>query len=80
VLFRSIDAVVLTAGIGENVSHVRMSILEGLEFLGIEVDGEKNEIAGRDMDISKPSAKVRALVIATNEELAIARDTVRLLN
>ena len=75
-----IDAVVLTAGIGENVTHVRWSILEGLEFLGIEIDREKNEVRGRDMDISKPSAKVRALVIATNEELAIARDTIRLLN
>jgi len=74
-----IDAVVLTAGIGENVTHVRWSILEGLEFLGIEIDREKNEVRGRDMDISKPSAKVRALVIATNEELAIARDTIRLL-
>ncbi|MCL2060635.1 MAG: acetate kinase [Oscillospiraceae bacterium] len=75
-----IDAVVLTAGVGENVAHVRMGIVGGLEFMGIEVDGDKNEaVAGRDIDISTPGAKVRTLVIATNEELAIARDTVRLL-
>ena len=75
-----LNAVVLTAGIGENVTHVRMRILEGMEFFGIEVDAEKNEVRGRDMDISKPTAKVRSLVIATNEELAIARDTMRLLH
>ena len=75
-----LDAIVLTAGIGENVSHVRMGIVEGLEFLGVEVDPEKNEaVAGRDVDISKPGARVRTLVVATNEELAIARDTVRLM-
>ena len=76
-----IDAVVFTAGVGENVTHVRMSIVNGLEFLGIEVDEEKNNTAmGVDMDISAPAARVRALVIATNEELAIARDTLRLLS
>jgi acetate kinase len=74
-----VDAIIFTAGIGENVSHIRMSVVEGLEFLGVEVDAEKNEVRGRDMDISKPSARVRTLVIATNEELAIARDTARLL-
>ena len=75
-----IDAVVFTAGIGENVTHVRAGIVEGLEFLGIEIDMEKNEVRGRDTDISTSSARVRTLVIATNEELAIARDTMRLLN
>jgi acetate kinase len=74
-----IDALVFTAGIGENVQHVRMSIVKGLEFLGIEVDPVKNEVRARDCDISTPSAKVRTYVIATNEELAIARDTARLL-
>ena len=75
-----IDAVVFTAGVGENVSHVRMGIVSGLEFMGIDVDAEKNEgVKGRDVDISKPGAKVRVLVIATNEELAIARDTKRLV-
>ena len=56
-----------------------MSIVKGLEFLGIEIDPAKNEVRGEDCDISTPSAKVRTYVIATNEELAIARDTARLL-
>jgi acetate kinase len=75
-----VDAVALTAGIGENVRHVRQKILSGLEFMGIEIDEETNETAVCDVDISKPAATVRALVIATNEELAIARDTKRLLS
>lgn len=74
-----IDALVFTAGIGENVAHVRMGAVQGLEFLGIEVDAGINETARYDTDISTPSAKVRTLVIATDEELAIARDTLRLL-
>ena len=75
-----LDAVVFTAGVGENVSHVRMGAVEGLEFLGIEVDAEKNEARGQDIDISKPTARVRTLVISTNEELTIARDAIRLIN
>jgi len=75
-----IDALVFTAGVGENVQHVRMSIVKGLEFLGIEVDPEKNEVRAKDTDISAPGARVRTYIIATNEELAIARDTARLLS
>ena len=74
-----IDAVIFTAGIGENVKHVRAGVVEGLEFMGIEIDAAKNELRGQDIDISVASAKVRTLVIGTNEELAIDRDTSRLL-
>ncbi|NLO38634.1 MAG: acetate kinase [Ruminiclostridium sp.] len=74
-----IDALVFTAGIGENNSGIRKRVLAGLEFLGIEVDDEKNNQRGQEMDISKPDAKVRTFVIPTNEELAIARETVKLL-
>ena len=74
-----IDAVIFTAGIGENVKHVRAGVVEGLEFMGIEIDAAKNELRGQDIDISVASAKVRTLVIGTNEELAIARDTARLI-
>ena len=49
-----IDALVFTAGIGENNSAIRKSILDGLEFLGIEVDEEKNNLRGQELDISKP--------------------------
>jgi acetate kinase len=74
-----IDALVFTAGIGENNSLIREKATSGLEFLGIEIDPEKNNVRGKEMDISKPHAKVRTLVIPTNEELAISRETVKLL-
>ena len=74
-----IDALVFTAGIGENNSAIRKSILDGLEFLGIEVDEEKNNLRGKELDISKSGARVRTLVIPTNEELAIAKETVKIL-
>ncbi|MDR2734028.1 MAG: acetate kinase [Spirochaetota bacterium] len=68
------DAVVFTAGIGENNAHVRKHALAGLEFMGIEVDQSKNENAVPDADIAAESSRVRVLVIATNEEILIARD------
>jgi acetate kinase len=74
-----LDAVVFTAGIGENNPRLRSMILSGLEFVGISVDGEKNNIRKAEQDISAPGAKVRTLVIATNEELVIARDTLALI-
>lgn len=76
-----VDAVVFTAGIGENTPHMRARILKNTEFLGIEVDDEKNEkaIRGAQMDISKDGSKVRVLVIPTNEELMIAKETQELL-
>jgi acetate kinase len=69
------DAVVFTAGIGENSATIRKRILSGLEGLGIKIDDEKNKIRGQEIDISTPDSKVRVLVIPTNEELTIARDT-----
>jgi acetate kinase len=74
-----IDALVFTAGIGENNSGIRKRIIAGLEFLGVDVDDEKNNQRGQELDISKPDAKVRTFVIPTNEELAIARETVKIL-
>lgn len=75
-----IDALVFTAGIGENNGEIRQKATSGLEFIGIDIDEEKNKQRGKEMDISKPNAKVRTLVIPTNEELAIARETMRLIN
>lgn len=69
------DAIVFTAGIGENSASIRKRILSGLEGLGIKIDEEKNKIRGQEIDISTPDSKVRVLVIPTNEELTIARDT-----
>ena len=72
-----LDCVVFTAGIGENTPRVRRSICEGLEFLGIKVDDEKNAAKndGTIHDIGAADSKVRLLVIPTNEELVIARET-----
>jgi acetate kinase len=69
------DAIVFTAGIGENSSSIRKRILAGLENFGIKIDEEKNKIRGQEIDIATPDSKIRVLVIPTNEELTIARDT-----
>ncbi len=73
------DAIIFTAGIGENNDLVRRKILEDLDFLGIKIDLEKNTVKGKEIDISTPDAKIKTLVVPTNEELAIARETKRLL-
>lgn len=70
-----VDAVVFTAGIGENSHLTRQHVCEGLEFLGIKIDLEKNNTRGKAIDISDPSAKVKVFIIPTDEELMIARDT-----
>lgn len=73
-----VDAIVFTAGVGENSALVRKLVLERVSCLGIELDEEKNKIRGEIVEITKPSSKVKAFVIPTNEELAIAQDTVAL--
>jgi acetate kinase len=77
-----VHAVVFTGGIGENGPMEREAICSGLEFLGIEIDPEKNEmmVKGREGDISKEGASVRVLVIPTNEELVIAQETARIVS
>ena len=76
-----VDAIVFTAGIGENNAQVRALISQYTGFLGCEIDLEKNKAAvGVETVISTPESKVTALVVPTNEELAIARETVRLVN
>lgn len=74
-----VDVIAFTAGVGENNSSVRKDILDYFGYLGIEVDEEKNSIRGEEIIISKPGSKVTAMVVPTNEELAIARETVRLV-
>jgi acetate kinase len=74
------DAIVFTAGLGENDSDFRRDICHAIsEALGIQIDEEKNKIRGKEMEISSPDSKVKVFVIPTNEELVIARDTVKLL-
>ena len=74
-----VDAIVFTAGVGENSPETREECLKNLEFLGIEFDEEKNKVRGKLREISKESSKVKAYVIPTNEELMIAKETVNLL-
>ena len=73
-----LDALVFTAGIGENDCAGRAEICEGLEFLGVELDPAKNRGMRSEGEISKDGARVKVWVIPTNEELAIARDTLEL--
>ena len=70
-----VDAVVMTGGIGENSVDVRAMILSGMEYLGITFDPAKNNVRGKFADITAEGGKVKVLVIPTNEELVIARDT-----
>jgi acetate kinase len=70
-----VDAIVFTAGLGENSPEARYEVTKGLEFLGVKVDKEKNNMRGKQLDVSEEDAKVRVLAIPTNEELVIARDT-----
>ena len=70
-----VDAIVFTAGLGENSPEARFHICQGLEFMGVEIDQSKNGVRGKEVDISTPNSKVRVLLIPTNEELVIARDT-----
>lgn len=74
-----VDAIAFTAGIGENSGTVRAMVLENLEYLGIAVDEEANKKRGEDLVISAADSKVKVAVIPTNEELAIARETVALV-
>ena len=73
-----IDALIFTAGIGENDAAGRASVCEGLEFLGVKVDPERNRVRGKEAKISSDDSRVEVWVIPTNEELAIARDTLEL--
>ncbi len=75
-----VDDIVFTAGIGENVSYVREQVCSYLGYLGVELDPDTNEkIRGEQGEITKPGCKVRVFVIPTNEELAIARETLALV-
>ena len=70
-----VDVVVFTAGIGENAWKAREAACQGLEFFGIKIDPEKNNIRSKEAIISEDGSKVKVMVIPTNEELMIAKDT-----
>ena len=79
-VLHGVDVISFTAGIGENDAALRARVMTGFEFLGAKMDYEKNaKIRGVEADVSAPDSKVRILIIPTNEELAIARDTMALV-
>jgi len=74
-----VDAIAFTAGVGENSAETRADICKYVEFLDTRIDPEKNKVRGEDRVISTDDSKVKLLCVPTNEELAIARETVRLI-
>ncbi len=75
-----VDAIVFTAGLGENSASTRTVICSYLNYLGVHIDSYHNSLRGQAVEISAPDSRVRVLVIPTNEELVIARDTKELLD
>ena len=76
---KGVDVIAFTAGIGENNQTVRAAVGEYLEWLGTSMDAEKNKLRGEEVILSKDTDKVVTMIVPTNEELAIARETVRLV-
>lgn len=74
-----IDILVFTAGIGENDPYIRAEVMKGLSYLGIELDEEANNVRGVERVISKPTSKVKVVLVPTDEELMIASDTQELV-
>ncbi len=74
-----VDAIAFTAGVGENDKAGRKRICEALSYLGVEIDDEANNVRGEKRIISTPNSKVKVMLLPTNEELAIARDTLALV-
>ena len=79
VSMNGLDVVVFTGGIGENQINIRKKVCRNLEFMGLIIDEEKNNVRGKEVLITKPESKIRAYIIPTNEELVIARDTKNLI-
>ena len=74
-----VDAIVFTAGVGENAAGTRMAIASGLEFMGVKMDEDANNVRGKEAVISAIDSKVKVLLIPTDEELMIATDTAEIV-
>jgi acetate kinase len=74
-----IDALVFTGGIGENSSRLRQRVCEGLEFLGIELDTDQNSLPKSERVISRETSTIKVMIIPTNEEIIVARETLRVI-
>ncbi|WP_108062032.1 acetate/propionate family kinase [Poseidonibacter lekithochrous] len=78
-MLEGVDAICFTAGIGENADLIRQRVCSGLEFMGVEIDNEKNQVRNdQNREINKETSKTKIFVIPTNEELVIAKDTYNL--
>ena len=75
-----VDAIIFTGGIGENAIEARKEMVSGLEFMGVEIDAEKNNVRGKDTIISTDDSRCKIMVIPTDEELVIAQDTMEILD
>ena len=78
-VLNGVDAIVFTAGLGENSPETREAICNYLKFLGVEIDMDKNNSRGKEIEISSDNSRVKVLIIPTNEELMIARETLTLI-
>ena len=79
VSMKGLDVVVFTGGIGENQINIRKKVCKNLEFMGLIIDEEKNDVRGEEILITKPESKIRAYIIPTNEELEIAEETMEVI-
>ena len=78
-VMNGVDAIAFTAGIGENNKVMRQAVCDSLSYLGVKLDPEKNNVRGEERVISADDSKVQVLLVPTNEELAIARETLALV-
>ena len=69
------DAIIFTGGIGENQIRIREGICKNLEFMGVKIDSERNNVRGEEVELSRDDSKVKIYLVPTNEELMIARET-----
>lgn len=74
------DAIVFTAGVGENDKAIRAMVCAGLEYMGVKLDAAANDVRGKETVISAADSKVKVLLIPTNEELMIATETAEIVN
>ncbi len=77
---QGVDVITFTAGVGENQVGIRADICKYLEYMGVKIDNQRNSVKGEEIKISTDDSKIQVWVIPTNEELVIARDTLRLVN
>ncbi len=75
-----VDAIVFTGGIGENSGETRGDVCKSLHYLGVEIDAERNQLRGQEVELSTPDSKVKVYIIPTEEELMIARDTLEIIS